>query len=65
MSDVQKPKVLLTVLGPLSVDQMVLLADRFPESCIRQETSVFVEGQPRAVFEIIEAKVQPDEEVEA
>lgn len=53
MSAAPKPKVLLTVLGPLSCEQMVILADTFPEAHIRQKTTVAVSGQPCAVFEII------------
>jgi hypothetical protein len=47
-------KVLLTVLGPLSMEQLNALADMFPRSFMRQASSVFVDGKPRAVFEFVE-----------
>jgi len=49
-----KPKVLLTVLGPLDIAQMLLLDHMFPGAAIRQASSVMVDGVARAVFEILE-----------
>jgi len=51
-----KPKVLLTVLGPLNIAQMLLLDQMFPGAAIRQASSVMVDGVARAVFEILEGE---------
>ena len=47
---------LLTVLGPLSCEQVQTLAEMYPDACIRQASAVTVDGKARAVFEIVNAE---------
>ena len=53
---IAKPKVLLTVLGPLSGEQVDILDKAFPGASIKHEATVVVKGQPCAVFEILESR---------
>lgn len=47
---------LLTVLGPLSCEQVAAIAEMYPDSYIRQVSAVTVDCKARAVFEIVNAE---------
>ncbi len=45
---------LLTVLGPLSCEQVTAIAEMYPDAYIRQASTVTVDGKTRAVFEVVQ-----------
>jgi hypothetical protein len=52
---------LLTVLGPLSCEQVTAIAEMYPDAYIQQASAVTVDNKARAVFEIVKrvAVVRP------